>query len=49
MQEAQLWLTGRFGRLERIAEHSREVLAAALVLVQAELKAIRLARAKFSI
>ena len=49
MQETQLWLNDRFGRLELIAEHSEEVLANALKLVQGELQAIRDARAELNI
>jgi hypothetical protein len=49
MQEAQLWLSDRYGRIELITTHSLDVIKAALVLVQAELKAIRLARAQFNV
>jgi hypothetical protein len=49
LRGASSLLAARFGRLELIAEHSEEVLANARKLVQAELKAIRLARVELSI
>ena len=49
MQETQLWLSDRFGRLELVASISEVVLENALKLVRAELEAIRLARAELNI
>jgi hypothetical protein len=48
-QEAVAWTKDRFERLELIAAHAEEVLAGALSLVQAELGAIRQARASLNI
>ena len=49
MQETQLWLNDRFEQIELIAEHSEEMLANALKLLQGELQAIRDGRAELNI
>ena len=49
LQEATAWLSERFARLEVIAEHTEELLTAALGLVHTELLEIRAARNELQI
>jgi hypothetical protein len=49
LQEARLWLSERFSRLELVAEHAEELLTSALSLVQQEVIEIRAARNELQI
>jgi hypothetical protein len=49
LQEATAWLSERFARLEVVAEHTEELLTAALSLVHTELLEIRAARNELQI